>query len=193
MCNCGKGCSEGCVPTGPMGPPGPKGDPGTNGTNGISIIASFVSDGVTAIGNVIYPLNTLVHQLSNGTYVNAGLINIPVPATIQWVALPLLNGWTDGAGVLAAMYAIFGGFLHLRGRISFGAATDDQFATIATAGNTGTIYTSGATDRVDGDLALDQEGLVQLSVGGAISLVGASSTLDGDRLMLDSIPPISIR
>ena len=193
MCDCGKGCSEGCVPVGPMGPQGPKGDNGTNGINGLSVVASFVSNGVTAIGNVIYPLNTLVHQLSNGSYVNAGLINIPAPATIEWLDMTLINGWANGTGSEAAQYAIFNGFLHLRGRINFSSATGDVFATIASTGITDDIFTSGITDYAGPNLELDQEALVMINAAGDISALGASSTLDGSRLLLDSIPPISIR
>lgn len=193
MCDekCG-GCSA-CIPVGPPGPPGIPGTPGRNGNDGRGELAHFVSDGVTPIGDVIYPVNTLVVQYTDLTYQSAGVINIPVPATIQWQDMTLANGWANGVGVLKAQYAIFGGFLHLRGRIDFSSATNDNFATIPGTGITGTIYTSGATDHAGADIELDQEALITIDNAGAISALGATSTLDGSRLILDSIPPISIR
>lgn len=185
------GCT-GCAPVGPMGPAGPKGNAGANGTNGVSVVNSFVSNGVALIGNILYPLNTLVHLLSNGTYLNAGLINVPDPNLIVWQDMILKNGWANGVGILKAQFAIVNGFLHQRGRINFSAATDDNYATMD-VGFTGDVYSSGITDKAGVDLELSQEALITINASGDISALGAVATLDGARLILDSIPPISIR
>jgi hypothetical protein len=55
--------------------------PGTNGTNGISVTSAAVSDGATPINGTVYDENTLVIGLSNGTYVNAGVIDVVAGAT----------------------------------------------------------------------------------------------------------------
>lgn len=167
------------------------GTDGTPGTNGTGISNVYVSNGSTAIGGVVYTINTVVVLLSSGIYVNAGVIGLLTPT---WNDITLLNGWTNGAGVNAAKYSIFNGFLYLRGRIDFSSATSDTFATLAGVGNTGTLYSSGATNHAGATFVeLDQHSLITLDSIGNISATSTSTVFTGNLLLLDSIPPISIR
>jgi len=60
-CNsCGKSSGCGCIPVVPMGERGLQGPTGNAGANGVGYRYSFISDGITPIGNTIYPANTLV-------------------------------------------------------------------------------------------------------------------------------------
>jgi hypothetical protein len=168
-----------------------QGEDGSDGSNGTGISNIYVSDGVTAIGGTVYTVNTVVVLLSTGTYINAGEIQLLTPT---WNDITLLNGWTNGTGVNVAQYSVHGGFLYLRGRINFSGASSDQFATLASVGNTGTLYTSGATDHAGATfLELDQHSLITLDSTGNITATSTSSTFTGTRLLLDSIAPISIR
>lgn len=184
-CSCGKksgSCS--CIPAGPIGPQGPAGQTGQRGNDGLGIRQSYVSDGITPIGNIIYPANTLVFQMTDLSYQSAGLIYSLAP--LVWVDLVMENGWTTTASgtVDRAQYAISNGMLYLRGVINGVAATQDLFTTIATLGNSDTIatvvseYNTPATQK-----------LMSVYAGGSI-LIGSRSAAP---YALDSVPPISIR
>jgi len=172
-----------------QGTDGIDGTDAIDGTNGTGITNVYVSDGVTAIGGTVYTINTLVVLMTTGTYINAGIITI----TPTWNPITLLNGWTNGTGVNVAHYSVHGGFLYLRGRIDFTGASDNIFATLASVGNTGTLYSSAASDKVGTVTELTEIALITLTSGGDISALGASSLFTGTRIILDSIPPISIR
>jgi len=168
-----------------------QGTDGTNGTNGTSVSNVYVSDGTTAIGGTVYTINTVVVLLSSGIYINAGEIQLLTPT---WNNITLLNSWTNGTGVNVAQYAVHGGFLYLRGRIDFSAATSDVFATLAGVGNTGTLYSSAATNHAGATFAeLDQHSLITLDSIGNITATSTSGSFTGNLLLLDSISPISIR
>lgn len=184
-CNsCGKSSGCGCIPVGPIGERGPQGPTGNPGVNGVGYRYSFISDGITPIGNTIYPANTLVFQMTDLSYQSAGLIYSLAP--LVWVDLVMENGWTTTASGTAdrAQYAISNGMLYLRGVINGAAATQDLFTTIATLGNTDTIatviseYNTPATQK-----------LMFVYAGGPI-LIGSRSAAP---YALDSVPPISIR
>ncbi len=166
------------------------GTDGTNGTNGNGVSNVYVSDGVTAIGGTVYTVNTVVVLMSTGTYINAGEINLP---SLVWNDITLLNGWTHGTGGNAGKYAVSNGFLYLRGRLTFSSATSDTFATLAGVGNTGTLYTAGFTNHAGSLTELDQPCMITINSTGDISAIGASSLFTGSLLLLDSIPPLSIR
>lgn len=106
-----------------------QGSNGTNGTNGIGIDDVFVSDGTTAIGGNVYAENTVVVLMTDGTYINAGLIQI----SLTWNNLTMINGWVSGTGVNVAKYALRNGFIYFRGTIDATASTSATFATIASA------------------------------------------------------------
>lgn len=165
------------------------GTDGSDGTDGISVVDVTVSDGVAAIGGVVYALNSLIIELSNGTYVNAGIIN----ASPTWTTITLINGWTSDVGINIAKYSIHGGFLYFRGRLTYTAATNDTFATVASLGITGNIFTTVGTDHAGANGQLDEIALFLIDSSGNISVSGANSTLTGTRVFLDSVPPISIR
>lgn len=182
-----KDCDDcgGNIPVGEIGPQGPKGDTGATGAAGTSVVQSFVSDGITMINGVLYPINTLVQLLSSGSYISAGVIYTITP--LVWQNLELINGWTASIGANAPQYAIGNGFLYLRGAVIKTGATDDAFASLD----------AGFTDTVR---SVVSDADVTTPVFSAFDVAGAASELriieytnTSQPWRLDSVGPISIR
>lgn len=184
------GCQDcedcgGGIPAGPIGPQGPQGNDGATGAQGASVIQSFVSNGVTMINGVLYPINTLVQLLSNGEYISAGIIYTVTP--LVWNNLVLINGWTASIGANVPQYAIGNGFLYLRGALIKTDATDDAFASLD-AGFTDTVRA------VISDADITTPVFSAFDVSGAASelrIIEYTATVQPWRL--DSVGPISIR
>lgn len=129
ICNCENKCSEtttGCscygngivIPTGAQGEQGEQGPQGLQGDQGVSVSDSIVSDGSTAIGGVVYPLNTVVLELSDGTFLDSGIINVNV-SPLVWNVLPMNGDFTSNPFGFVAEYSIDPyGVLRFRGRVS---------------------------------------------------------------------------
>lgn len=187
MCGCGKkNC--GCIPVGPMGPQGPAGQPGQRGDQGLGIRQSYVSDGVTPIGNIIYPANTLVFQMTDLTYQSAGIVYSAIAPALTWIDLVMQNGTTAGTGVNKPQYAISNGFLHLRGTIDASTVVVSTayfaFANIPAGTFSATVTTS--ISRKDSPSSVCEFDV--LTAGDLKIRQGGS-----DIWLLDSIVPISIR
>lgn len=164
------------------------GTDGTPGTNGTGISNVYVSDGSTSIGGTVYTVNTVVVLLSSGTYINAGIIQLLTPT---WNTITPLNSWTAGTGVNAPKYAIYNGFLYLRGTVFYSGATNTTFATLASVGNTGTLTSSVSTNSVGA--ANIPSAIFEIDSTGNVSAYDSSGIPEGTGILLDSIPPISIR
>lgn len=159
------------------------GTAGTDGDDGLGISNVFVSDGTTAIGGTVYPVNTLVTFMTNGTYINAGLI---VVNTLSWVTLPLVNGWAAHSKG-PVMYAIDNNnMLHLRGILVDAGTTNVIFANL-------TMGLSNDTQCVISDCDLTTPIMSQmiLSTGNTLSIT--EYALGNGNWYLDSMPLISLR
>jgi len=118
------------------------------------------------------------------SYQSAGLIYSLAP--FVWIDIVMENGWTTTASGTAdrAQYAISNGMLYFRGVINGVLASQDQFTTISTIGNTDTIssvvseYNTPAVQK-----------MLSVYAAGAILIWSRSAA----PYLLDSIPPISIR
>jgi hypothetical protein len=110
---------------------------GTNGTNGTSVTSAALSDGKTPIGGTVYTSGTLVIGLSDGSYINAGIIDC---CTLNWIEFEPANGWAGKAdaigGVESLYYAIdTQGLVHFRGMMDNALATNANFMTDLLGGN----------------------------------------------------------
>lgn len=164
------------------------GTSGTDGDDGVGISNIYVSDGVTSIGGTVYTVNTVVVLLSSGTFINAGEITLP---NLTWNNITLLNSWTAGIGVNVPQYAVSNGFLYLRGTANHSSATSTTLATLAGVGNTDSIITCVSTNSVGA--ANIPSALLEISSVGTLSCYDSSGLPEGTQILLDSIPPISIR
>lgn len=184
-CTSNKGC--GCeIPLGKQGPQGPQGERGisgfngVNGVDGISVQSEYVSDGTTAIGGTVYPLNTLIMLLSNGTYINAGIIS-PVNDLV-WEDLTLLNSWGVAPGFGTPQYAIDNNFIYFRGVISPGL-TDNAFSVPIT------MSVNALSHIQDTEIASSSPSIFILDTIGSARILDFAGQ---DNFMLDTIGPISI-
>lgn len=182
-CSCGKksgSCS--CIPVGPIGPQGPAGQAGQRGSDGLGIRQSYVSDGITPIGNIIYPVNTLVFQMTDYSYQSAGLVFEIAP--LNWIDMVLENGWaTSAVTTQIAQYAISNGFLYMRGFLNGAAATNATFTTIANMG-----FSNTAASEISEYTGVNHK-LITASSGGLLRIPAYSTAIH----VLDTVPPISIR
>lgn len=159
------------------------GEDGTDGTDGISVSNVYVSDGTTAIGGTIYTVNTLIVLLSSGTFINAGEIEM-IPPTLTWTDITMLNGWASGVSTDIAKYAVYNGYLYLRGTVDATLASSSTFCTLPVS-NTNGIRTSIAS-------TADPNVCRTLTIA-AISHNLTITTYGTSTYMLDSVPPICIR
>ena len=191
MCDCNSKSNCNCnVPAGPQGPQGPQGDrgvpgfgtDGTDGTDGVSVVAEYVSDGVTPINGTVYVLNTLIMELSDGTFINAGVIS-PINDLV-WIEIPLLNSWTATPGYGTPQYAIDNNFVHFRGVITPGL-TDNAFSIPALTPGTNVLTSIQNTTIPSSEpsiMILDTIGSVRI-----LDFAGHQANY-----MLDSVPALSI-
>jgi len=189
MCDCNKtscGCKS--VPQGEQGVQGPQGERGAAGANGldgdpgISVVDQTVSDGVTEIGSTVYPLNSLIIELSDGSFIDAGIIS-PINELV-WEDITLLNSWTATPGFGTPQYAIDNNFLYLRGVITPGL-TNNAFSIpgiLMSANVLETIHDTSNPAPINSIFILDTIGSVRI-----LNFAGTQ-----DDFMLDSVGPISI-
>jgi len=189
------GCNKdkcGCnIPQGEQGVQGPQGERGAAGANGldgddgaagVSTVNNTVSDGVTEINGTVYPLNTLVVELSDGTFIDAGIIS-PIN-NLVWEDITLLNSWVATPGFGTPQYAIDANFLYLRGVITPGL-TNNAFSIpgISMSANAlETIHDTANPAPINSIFILD--------TGGSVRILNFLATQDD--FMLDSVGPISI-
>lgn len=169
---------------GPIGAPGRSGLPGEQGS---SVSNVQVSDGVTPINGVLYPLNTMVTLLSNGqSIISESQINPLSP--LQWVDITTEGDWTDDtSGTDSAQYAIRDNIVYMRGRVFN--------PTVGTLLTGTTVFTLPFNLRgfLFETLALragsDETQRVIVLTSGAVIITGGGSQ---NRYSLDSIPPFYI-
>jgi len=189
------GCKKdncGCnIPVGERGPQGPQGERGvsganglngTNGQDGVSTVNQTVSDGVTEINGTVYPLNTLVVELSDGTFVDAGIIS-PIN-NLVWEDITLLNSWTAAPGFGTPQYAIDNNFVYFRGVITPGN-TDNAFSI------PGISMSANALDCIhDTTIPAPINSIFIFDTIGSARILNFGATQND--FMLDSVGPISI-
>jgi len=164
---------------------------GDDGDDGVSVVNVTVSDGVTQIGGVLYPLNHLVVELSTGSYIDAGLIE--VNETPVWNTLTLLNSWTVGGATNTPSgqceYTIYKNFIYFRGSLDFAGATSVTFANVPSLGTAvgGTTTTSIRSNIVSP--GSPSTSVFQISGSGNLIIIDNL----GSQMLLDSVPPISVR
>lgn len=153
-------CGKNCnIPVGPIGPKGDQGDQGVQGSQGV--------------------------QGLQGIQGEQGLDGDLIP--FVWTNIALINGWVVPFGQVA-QYSVVNGFIHFRGQISAGAASDPAFTVLNPAGHVAPSISAMISD-TGNPLAISA--ITWTNVGNFFRVPNYNT--GNFNWSLDSVPPISIR
>ena len=133
---------------------------------------------------VLYPINTLVLELSNGSYINAGLINLP---TLTWTDFVLVNSWTAVAS-RTPQYAISSdNILYVRGALNNSSATASIFTNLTMG------ITAPSLESVISDCDTTTPVFSEITFSQTNTIAITEYTNGNGIWSLDSVNPISLR